>query len=218
MSTQSSFSVLLAALLLSQSLSGCSRRGEDSSAYQAACHGPPLRTLEQRNRALEDGYEINRQYECIDKASYIAVSEQRAQWAAANTPKAIAERKAEREKMIAEERARAAIANESTEPVAAPPPFTLKHVDANTASESELASVPSVGPAVAAQVIEERNKRHFSNWADLVSRVVGLSAAQTATYASVCGLNVDGQSLLGAPPNPAMAAQICARFHATKRP
>lgn len=218
MSTQSSRSVLLAAFVLSQSLSGCSQRVEDSPAYQAACHGPPLRTIEQRNQALEDGYEVNRKYQCIDKTSYVAVSEQRARWAAANTPEAIAQRKADRERVISEERARAAIANESAGPVAAPPPFTLKHVDANTASESDLASAPGVGPAVAAQVIEERNKRRFSNWADLVSRVVGLSAAQTAFYASVCGLNVDGQSLLGAPPNPVAAAQTCGRFQAAKSP
>jgi hypothetical protein len=52
---------------------------------------------------------------------------------------------------------------------------------------------------VAAQVIAERNKRHFSDWADLVNRVTGLSSAQSAVLASSCGLSVDGKILYGAP-------------------
>lgn len=210
--------VLLTALVLNLSLSACSRKAEDAPAYQAGCHGPPLRTLAQRNQAQEDGYEINREHDCIDKASYIAVRDQRARWEASNTPEAIAERRADRGKMAAEERARAATAIQSALPRASPPPFTLKHVDANTASEAELASVPSVSPAVASQIMAERNKRRFDNWADLIGRVVGLSAAQTAVYASACGLNVDGQTLPDASPDSVGAAQICDHFHAAKHP
>jgi hypothetical protein len=44
------------------------------------------------------------------------------------------------------------------------------------------------------------------------NRVIGLSAAQTAVYASICGLNVDGKSLDGAPPNAAMAASISKKY------
>ncbi len=78
--------------------------------------------------------------------------------------------------------------------------------------------MPSVGRVVAAQILEERQKRRFKNWEDLVSRVVGLSAALPAARASACGLNVDGQSMAGVPPDPVVAAQIYARFQENTRP
>jgi hypothetical protein len=37
------------------------------------CHGQPLRTVEARNKALEDGYEVVRMFDCISKASYAEV-------------------------------------------------------------------------------------------------------------------------------------------------
>ena len=195
-------------------LTGCSKSVEESPAYQAACYGPPLRSIEQRNKAMEDGYSINRQYDCIDRASFAAVERQQIEWKAANTPEAIARRDAEfaaqRERDIAE-RARQAAAEESqaAEPL---PAIVLHDVDANAASEADIASVITVGPNVAAQIVEERNKRHFSDWADLVHRVVGLSAAQPAVYASICGLTVNGRSLEGAPPNPIMAAMLQRKY------
>jgi DNA uptake protein ComE-like DNA-binding protein len=213
--TQRFIALSIAALSMSLMVASCSRKTEESSAaYQAACQGPPLRTVELRNKAMEDGYGINREYDCIDKASFVAVNEQRAKWEAANTPEAIAKREAEfaeKRARYAEQRAREAAAEESSTTEALPN-VVLRNTDVNTATEADIANVISVGPEVAAQIIGERNKRRFNDWADLVNRVIGLSAAQTAVYASICGLNVDGKSLDGAPPNAAMAASISKKY------
>ena len=159
---------------------------------------------------MEDGYEINRQYNCVDKASFIAMAEQKAQWEAANTPEAIAKREAEfaaqRDRDRAQRARQAAI--EASQPPEVLAPFVLRNVDVNTASEAEIADLPSVGPEVAAKIVDAREQRRFRDWPDLVNRVVGLSAAQPAVYASICGLNVDGKSLEGAPADATMAATI----------
>lgn len=80
-------------------LSGCSESVEESpadqAAYQAACHGAPLGSVEQRQKALEDGYSINQRYDCIDKGSFAAHERQLAEWNAAHTPEAIAQQEAE---------------------------------------------------------------------------------------------------------------------------
>jgi hypothetical protein len=85
--------VTLPTLLVTAS---CSNKSEESNAaYQAACHGVPLRTAQKRNDALEDGYNINQQYDCIDKASFTAVEQQASERKAANLPKAPIESKAD---------------------------------------------------------------------------------------------------------------------------
>lgn len=207
---------LAIAFLAGLMAAGCSNeREQDQADYQAVCQGPPLRTVEERNKAMEDGYNISFRYGCIEKASFVAVNEQKAKWEAANTPEALAKRKAELMEQRArdeEERARKAAAAEERKAPAALPDIVLREVDANTAAEADIASVISVGPTVAAQIVEERAKRRFNDWADLIHRVVGLSAAQTAVYASLCGLNVNGKSLDGAPPNPTMAALIYQKY------
>ena len=209
-----------ATFLMSLAIAGCSPNTEESSAaYQAACHGPPLRTTEAINQAMEDGYDINRRYFCIDKASFVAVNEERARWEAANTPEARARREAafaETRARYAEQRAREAVATESSTTEALPG-VVLRNIDVNTATEADIAGVISVGPEVAAQVLVERNKRRFSDWADLVTRVVGLGAAQPAAYASICGLTVDGKSLDGALPNAQMAASIARKYQQYQR-
>ncbi len=209
---KSSIGIVVAISLVGSMVASCSKKIEDTPAYQAACQGPPLRTIQMVNQAMEDGYVINRQYRCIDKASFFEVAKQKAEWEAANTPAAIEKRKAE----FAEQRARAAEYREQQAASEAitenSPNIVLHEVDVNTATESDIASVISVGSDVAAQIIEERNKRNFSDWVDLVNRVVGLSAAQTAFYASVCGLTVNGKSLDGAPPNATMAASIYKKY------
>lgn len=202
-------------------LTGCAPGIEESPAYQAACHGPPLESLEQRNQAIEDGYLINRQYDCIDKASFLAVQRQRAEWQAANTPEAIAQREAEFAAQLERSKAQyqRGMAERSREAAAerrlaaAPLPIIeLREVDVNTASETEIAKVITLDAEVAAQIVAARNQRKFSGWADLVDRVVGLSTAQPAVYASTCGLTVNGQSLEGAPPNPTIAAILQRRL------
>ena len=202
-----------AGLLLSACAGGSD---EATAAYRAACEGPPLRNVQQRNQALEDGYAINRRYDCIDKDSYRAVAEQQARWAAANTPATRAQREAEfaqqRARDEAERAQRAQEEARQREAEAAPPmPLVLHDVDANRASAAELATVVSLDADVVAQILAERGRRPFRDWADLVSRVTGLSAAQPAVFASVCGLTVNGASLDGAPPDGALAAQLAQR-------
>ena len=84
-------------------------------------------------------------------------------------------------------------------------PVDLRAVDANTATRAELAAIVSMSEEVAGQIVAARSERPFRDWADLVARVVGLSAAQPAAFASICGLTVNGESLLGAPPDALMA-------------
>jgi DNA uptake protein ComE-like DNA-binding protein len=204
---------LTAAVLGSLALAACSERLEATAAYQSACQGPPLRTTEQRNQAMEDGYEINHRYECIDKASFLEAEEQKARQVAANTPAAITEREAEYARgraSYAAERERALAPAEAAAPQVLPE-VEIRDIDVNTASEADIAAVISVGPTVAAQIMAERSKRRFRDWADLVHRVVGLGAALSAYDASTCGLTVDHASLEGAPPNAAMAALILLR-------
>lgn len=190
---------------------GCGRSPGTSAEAEAACQGPPLRSVQARNQAMEDGYEINRRFDCIDKASFAAVAAAKAAQAAARTPEALARQRDEREAMVAEDRARRAAAEERKrlEPPPPPPTYAItRPVDANAASETELASVLSVGASTARQIVEARDQRPFRDWPDLVQRVVGLSAAKPALFASIGGLVVNGRSLDGAPFDPALAAQL----------
>lgn len=68
----------------------------------AVCEGQPLRTVERRNQAMEDGFEINLRYDCITKQSAEVLAEQKAKWEAANTPEAKAARQAEFERRVSE--------------------------------------------------------------------------------------------------------------------
>jgi DNA uptake protein ComE-like DNA-binding protein len=212
---------LIGVCLLFLSLQACSKNIEESPEYQAACEGPVLQNVEQREKAQQDGYAINRQYDCIDKASFNEVAEQKAKWEAANTPQAlaknVAEKAAERAKLAAQEQAQQRIASETPTPAVPPSSFVLRAVDVNTASEAELAEVDGVGPALAAQIVRARKKGSFDDWADLGSRVPSLGASQSAALASVGGLNVDGQSLAGAAANPALSAKLNGRYANERR-
>jgi len=212
----------LAAAALLLVMAGCLQRTEDTAAYKAACHGPPLHGVEEYEQAQVAGYTINRVYDCIDKASFEAVAAQKAQWEAANTPAAIAQREAEWAQKKAEgdaqrerdewqrqrdaEREARELDEAAKQPVAA--------VDVNRAWKSDLAAVASIGADTAQEIVAERRNRRFDNWIDLIRRVRGLGTAQTAVYASVCGLTVDGNSLAGAPPNARMAAMLKKKYAA----
>jgi DNA uptake protein ComE-like DNA-binding protein len=216
--TPSLLAVLFATLLFLLLLAGCAQRVEDSPAYQAACQGPPLHAdMARRNQAMEDGYAINRVYDCIDKASFILINEQKARWEAANTPEARDQREAEHRQLMAEQLARARAARASDEQAQSTLPVpAIVPVDVNTATEAELAGIPPLDSNVAAQIVEQRLVRPFSNWGDLVARIAGLGAAQTAVYASIGGLQVNGESLSGAPPNAELAAQLRARYQRSR--
>lgn len=52
-------------------LAGCGRHDPlDDPAYAAACHGPPIETIEERQSAFEQGYVVNNKFQCIDKSSW----------------------------------------------------------------------------------------------------------------------------------------------------
>jgi DNA uptake protein ComE-like DNA-binding protein len=202
--------------VLSLASTGCGRHDDwNTAGYRAACEGPPVRTVEEREKAMVAGYTINRAYDCIDKESFQAVAKAKADYDAANTPEALAAAAAEREKRIAQdkidreqrEQREKAEADARAAQAALPPP-ALKLVDVNSASEFDLSDVPGVGAAVAAQIVLQRRERRFRDWPDLINRVVGLSQAQPAAIASTGGLTVDGKSLTGAPANALLAEKI----------
>lgn len=60
-------------------LAACSPPAHNGT-NENACAGPPLRTIEARNAAMETGYAINRDLDCIDKASFDAVNAQQLAW------------------------------------------------------------------------------------------------------------------------------------------
>ena len=94
--------------LLAALPTGCGRGPESTAEYQAACEGPPLRTVEQRNKAALDGYRINERFGCIDKASYAAVAGAKAKRAAEKLSEDVAKRREEREEEREKERERRA--------------------------------------------------------------------------------------------------------------
>jgi len=214
-----------AATLSLLAAAGCMQRVEDTPAYQAACHGPPLHGAAAFEQAQVDGYSINRVYDCIDKASYEAVVAQKAQNEAANTPQAIAQREAE----WAQQKADAAAQRERDEwqrerdaerearELEQAASLPLPAVDVNRASESEIAAVVSIGAESAHQIVAERRSRPFDSWIDLTRRVASLGTAQTVTNASICGLTVNGKSFAGAPPNARMAAMLKQKYAASSR-
>jgi len=73
-------------------LSACKPDPMQSAAYAAACHGAPLHTVEERQQALEDGYAINRNFNCIDKNSWEEMQRQNALNAEARAKRAAAEK------------------------------------------------------------------------------------------------------------------------------
>ena len=177
------------------------------------CEGPPLRTVERREQAMQDGYEIDRRYDCTTKSSAKARAEQKAQWEAANTPEAKAARQAEFDQRAAEgkvrleaqEKAEAEASAERERRWAAAELLPIEAVEINSASESQLASLQGLSADVSQQIVVERAKGSFKGWDDVARRVVGLSAAETAVRASAFGLTVNGRSLEGAEPGSAMA-------------
>ncbi|MGR9014200.1 MAG: hypothetical protein ACU83U_11195 [Gammaproteobacteria bacterium] len=198
----------------------------NEKARQAACDARfDTRNLIQeiKYKASLAGYQIfNYHFDCIDKAAYIAMDENKARekaaWKEAASLAVYTRKKQEEEKRMAESKRRqeeslrqlAEDEAQSQARMAALINGGVPPVDVNTATEAELAQVISFkrNLDVVAQIITERNKRPFDGWPDLVNRVVGLSSAQSAFYASVCGLNVKGESLQGAPANARLAAML----------
>ncbi len=186
---------------------------QPSADYLAVCEGQPLGTIERRNQAMEDGYEIDRRHDCITKQSAKVLAEQKARWEAANTPEAKAAQQAEFERNAAEGKirleaqAKAEIEAraERERQWAAAEAVPIESVEINSATELQLANMQGMSADVAHQIVEERTKARFKDWDDVIRRVVVLSAAETAARASAFGLTVNGRSLEGAEPDSGVA-------------
>ncbi|WP_132038622.1 hypothetical protein [Iodobacter fluviatilis] len=160
---------------------------------------------------MEDGYEIDRRYNCITKQSAKVLAEQKALWEAANTPEAKAARQAEFERRVSESKisleakAEAEARTERERQWTAAEAAPIETVEINSATELQLAGLQGLSADVAHQILEERTKARFKGWDDVVRRVTGLSAAETAVRASAFGLTVNGRSLDSAEPDSSMA-------------
>lgn len=194
----------------------CSPKMEETAAYQASCHGAPLKSAAEKNAALEAGYSINRNFPCIDKASHIAMQkaeEERAYW---RSPAGMAQREAEERQRQLEFEARKAQraaqrAQEQASQGAAH--YRLRLMDANTGTQAELAEICNLDPESAAQIVDERTRNgQYESWSDLVQRVVAMGAAQSVVVASTCGLTVNGESFHGAPANRPMAEHFYQQY------
>ncbi|HEU5297401.1 MAG TPA: helix-hairpin-helix domain-containing protein [Burkholderiaceae bacterium] len=69
-------------------------------------------------------------------------------------------------------------------------------VDANSATRAELESIKGVGPSISDGILEERRKRAFADWQDLIARVKGVGEGSAAKF-SADGLTVNGVSYRG---------------------
>lgn len=66
---------------------------------------------------------------------------------------------------------------------------TASAVDVNQANQAQLEAVRGVGPALAEKILEQRQQRLFTDWADFVARLPGVGAKRAAQLAAA-GLRV----------------------------
>jgi competence protein ComEA len=71
-------------------------------------------------------------------------------------------------------------------------------LDLNKANEIELDGLQGVGPALTRQVLAERNKAPFTDWADVTRRIKGIGP-QKASRLSEQGVRVQGQAFADQP-------------------
>ena len=69
-------------------------------------------------------------------------------------------------------------------------PFAASALELNTASQAELEQLKGIGVALSERLLEEREKRPFTDWADLIKRVPGIAQKQ-ASRLSAAGLRID---------------------------
>lgn len=192
----------MAAVVYALLLAGCGGDDTASQAYQQACHGEPLPDQQAIYQAEADGYRINSRYRCIDRQSWQEVQAAMARLEHARRPEVQARAEAAADAEHAQRLARIAERAEAREQAqAAVAPQVLQPVDANRGSREQLAAVCGVDADGAEAIVLARQQGGpFTDWADLVHRVVPFSAAQSAVAASRCGLTVNGHSLAGAEP------------------
>lgn len=73
--------------------------------------------------------------------------------------------------------------------------------DFNQATEAQLDSLRGIGPATTRRILQARDERPFSDWADLILRVRGIGPAAAAGYSA------QGFVVNGAPYGPSAAAE-----------
>lgn len=73
-------------------------------------------------------------------------------------------------------------------------------IDLNQASEIELDGLQGVGPALTREVLRERNKAPFKDWADVTRRVKGIGP-QKANRLSAQGVRVQDQAFADKAPD-----------------
>lgn len=81
--------LVITTLCVGLTLVGCGKKPAAPSEMETICEGPPLRTVERRNQAMEDGLDINKRYDCVTKESWAAMQEQRKRYEANNAPQEV---------------------------------------------------------------------------------------------------------------------------------
>jgi DNA uptake protein ComE-like DNA-binding protein len=207
LSSRTKLSLLIGGVLISMLMFKCSRHylgqaQEEADDYASKCHGRPLGSPEQRDQAMQDGYEILRGYDCISKQSYDQMAEYRAE-AARNPRPARAGDEAKkaatmaRPDVLTPEPAFGGASGRKQHAKQVPP------VDANTAGRVELTDVTGLDSALVEQILDRRSEGQFKDWDDLLQRVAGMRVANRAALVSAGGLRVHGQSYVGKPSDPA---------------
>ena len=74
---------------------------------------------------------------------------------------------------------------------------TLAATDVNRATQAEIERIKGIGVEMSTRILDEREKREFKDWADLVARVKGIGTASAARF-SAAGLSVNGAAFAGA--------------------
>ena len=78
-------------------------------------------------------------------------------------------------------------------------------IELNQASEIDLDGLKGVGPSLTRQVLNERQKGAFTDWADVMQRIKGIGPKK-ADSLSAQGLRVQGQLYTPSAPASAQAA------------
>ena len=96
--------------------------------------------------------------------------------------------------------------------------FAFAQVDVNKADAAALDSVKGVGPAMSKAIIDERTKGGaFKDWSDFQKRVKGVQQKRAAQL-SKAGLQVNGQSMEGAPMAAAKADAAAGKAEKAAKP
>lgn len=88
-------------------------------------------------------------------------------------------------------------------------------VEINKADQAALDGVKGIGPSLAKNIIEERKKGDFKDWADLEKRLKGVKEKR-AMRLSDAGLRINGQPLQASPGSQAAMGKASKKEDAKK--